>query len=103
MVSTGAAYFELDYKVDRRAVREATAGRAAIFGTIDPGQLLPLGTPDEVTAAAREDIEILGQEGRYTLAPGCTLPYDTPPENVRALVEAAKTYGRYGADGRLMR
>ncbi|MCP4418439.1 MAG: hypothetical protein GY805_17610, partial [Chloroflexi bacterium] len=29
------------------------------------------------------------------LGPGCALPPMTPPENVHALMEAAKIYGRY--------
>jgi uroporphyrinogen decarboxylase len=101
MVETGALYFELDAKIDRAAVRQATAGRVTLFGTVDPGELLPRGTPDEVTAAAQSDIELMGQQGRYVLCPGCTLPYDTPFENVHALVDAAHTFGIYGPDGLL--
>jgi uroporphyrinogen decarboxylase len=101
MLSTSALYFELDAKIDRSAVRRATEGRVTIFGTVDPGQLLPCGTADEVAAAARNDIRLLGQNGRYVLTPGCTLPFDTPVENVRALVATAREYGCYRADGKL--
>ena len=102
MVGTGALYFELDSKIDRAVVRQATAGSVTIFGTVDPGHLLPHGSPDEVAAAAREDIRMLGQNGRFVLAPGCTLPSDTPVENVKALVTAAHQYGRYDASGKLV-
>ena len=102
MVQSGAPYFELDAKIDRVAVRQATAGRVTIFGTLDPGWLLPRGTAEEVSAAAIEDIRLLGQAGRYVLSPGCTLPYDTPVENLRALVNAAHEYGRYAPDGKLV-
>ena len=102
MVQSGALYFELDHKIDRAAVRQATAGRVTIFGTLDPGWLLPRGTAAEVRAAAIEDIQLLGQAGRYVLSPGCTLPYDTPVENLRALVDAAHEYGRYAPDGKLV-
>lgn len=102
MVGTGALYFELDAKIDREAVREATDGAVTIFGTVDPGNLLPHGTPDEVMAAAREDIRVLGRRGRFALSPGCTLPSDTPVENVRALVSAAREYGRYNSAGQLV-
>jgi MtaA/CmuA family methyltransferase len=102
MVGTSALYFELDYKIDRTVVRQATAGSVTIFGTVDPGDLLPHGTPGDVTAAARADIRTLGQNGRYVLAPGCTLPSDTPIENVEALVTAAHLYGRYDEAGKLV-
>jgi uroporphyrinogen-III decarboxylase len=36
--------------------------------------------------------------GGYVLSPGCTLPYETPFENVRALVDAGRQFGVY--DGR---
>ena len=46
-------------------------------------------------AAARTDLRILGAQGGFILAPGCALPYSTPDENIRALVETAKAEGRY--------
>jgi uroporphyrinogen decarboxylase len=102
MIQSGAPYFELDYKIDRAAVKRATASSVTVFGTLDPSGLLPFGTPDQVTVAAREDMQLLGEGGRYVLSPGCTLPYDTPFENIAALVKAAHEYGRYGPEGRLV-
>lgn len=102
MIETGAPYFELDYKIDCAAVKRATAGSVTVFGTIDPARLLPFGTPDQVMLATREDLQLLGEGGRYVLSPGCTLPYDTPFENIAALVKAAHEYGRYRADGKLV-
>jgi uroporphyrinogen decarboxylase len=95
MVETGAAVLELDYKVDLRRVKEATRGRATILGPVDPSGVLALGTPAEVDAKAKEAIEILGPGGGLILGPGCALPPATPADNVHALVEAAKKYGRY--------
>ncbi len=102
MVGTGALYFELDHKLDRRVVRQATAGSVTIFGTVDPGYLLPRGSAADVAAAAQEDIRLLGQNGRFVLAPGCTLPSDTPVDNVRALVAAAHQHGRDDPAGKLL-
>lgn len=102
MLATTCRYFELDYKVDREVVRAATDGQATIIGTVDPSNLIPLGTPAEVKAKAVEDIALLGQQGRFVLGAGCTLPRETPAENVHALVEAAHEAGWYGPDGRLL-
>lgn len=102
MLETTATYFEFDHKADREAIRDATDGKATIFGTVDPSNLIPRGTPEEVFAKAREDIRLLGQNGRFILGPGCALPLSTPVENVRALVEAARQHGWYGEDGRLV-
>jgi MtaA/CmuA family methyltransferase len=101
MLSTGARCFELDYQIDRLAVREATRGRATLIGTLDPSNLVPRGTPDEVAVKAREDIRILAPGGRFILGAGCTIPRETPAANVRALVRAAAECGIYRPDGTL--
>jgi uroporphyrinogen decarboxylase len=102
MVETGAPYLELDHKIDRDRVRRITDGRVTLFGTIDPSTIMSLGSVDEVEENAKEDIMLLGRNGRYVLSPGCTLPYNTPFENVRVLVETGRHYGRYGKDGKLV-
>ncbi len=59
------------------------------------------GGPEDVTEAAREELAILAPGGGLILAAGCALPPDTPAENIHALIEAAKTLGRYDPDGSL--
>lgn len=89
ITDTGTLYVELDHKIDPVRARAATGGRTTIFGTIDPHGLLVHGTPEEVMAAARSDIRLLAEHGRFVLSPGCTMAPETPISNVRALVEAA--------------
>lgn len=95
MVATGAAVLELDYKVDLEKVKEMTQGKATILGPVDPSGIMALGTPDAVDAKCKEAIEKLGKGGGLILGPGCALPPTTPPENVHAMIEAAKKYGAY--------
>ena len=95
MVATGAAVLELDYKVDMPTVKAATQGRATVLGPIDPSAVMALGTPDDIRDAARQAIDILGVGGGLILGPGCALPPATPPDNIHALIEAARTYGTY--------
>lgn len=95
MVETGAAVLELDYKVDLHKVKAATQGRATVLGPVDPSGVLALGTRADVEEKAREAIAILGPGGGLILGPGCALPPATPPDNVHALVEAARKYGVY--------
>jgi MtaA/CmuA family methyltransferase len=95
MVDTGATILELDYKVDMAKVKHATEGRTTVLGPIDPSGVLALGTPDLVDQKSKEAIEILGRNGGLILGPGCALPPATPPDNIHALVEAAKKYGTY--------
>ena len=65
------------------------------MGNVDPSGVMALGTPDQVLAECRRAIEVLGKNGRFILSPGCTLPATTPPENVEAMMEAARTFGQY--------
>ena len=95
MVETGAAILELDYKVDMPLVKRATQGRATVLGPVDPSGVLALGDPDLVDRKSKEAIEMLGHNGGLILGPGCALPPATPPDNIHALVEAAKKYGVY--------
>ena len=79
-------------EVDLVRMRELFEPEIGIAGNIDHIQLLPLGTPGEVTAACRSCIETAGgREARhFMLAPGCEITADTPPENIQAFVDAAR-------------
>jgi len=95
LVRTGVCALELDYKIDAKKCREATLGKCTLIGNIDPSGVMCRGTPRLVMEKAREAIEIFGGQGWYILGPGCDLPYETPEENISALVEAAHKYGTY--------
>ena len=95
MVGTGSSLLAVDYKVDLAAAKAAARGVTTLIGTVDPSGVLARGTPDDVRAAARADLAVLAAGGGFILAPGCALPYDTPDENIRALVETAHVDGRY--------
>jgi uroporphyrinogen decarboxylase len=100
MVATGAQVLELDYKTDMQTAKAAVRGRTTMLGNVNP-VILWGDTPTGVDAAAREAIEILAPGGEFILGPGCALGLDTPDENVHALVESARKYGRYRPDGSL--
>ena len=103
MVTCGAAILELDPSTDLRTAKQATRGRAAVLGMVDPANVLERGTPETVTAKSREAIEVLAPGGGFILGPGCALTPETPENNVMALLESAEKYGRYNPDGSLAR
>jgi len=59
-----------------------------------PTQLLVQGTPLEVRDACLRQLEVLGRDGGYVLAPGCEYPPNLPLTNAFALVRAAGSSGR---------
>ena len=79
-------------EVDLPKMRELFEPEIGVAGNIDHIQLLPLGRPDEVSSACRACIEVAGgHEARhFMLAPGCEITADTPPDNIAAMVEAAR-------------
>jgi MtaA/CmuA family methyltransferase len=103
MVDCGAAILELDPSTDLRTAKQATRGRAAVLGMVDPANVLERGAPEAVTAKSREAIDILAPGGGFILGPGCALTPETPENNVLALLESAEKYGRYNPDGSLAR
>jgi uroporphyrinogen decarboxylase len=58
------------------------------------------GTRQQVSDEARLRIRQLGPGGGYILAPSNHLQADVPAENVVALFEAARQYGRYPIEAR---
>jgi hypothetical protein len=55
---------------------------------------MALSTPKEVRERVRHYVEVGGKNGRFALYL-CNLGATTPPENVRAAIEAVHTYGVY--------
>lgn len=71
-------------------------GDKLIFhGGIENQHILPFGTPEEVRAEVRYNLDTLARDGTgYILAPCHNLQAITPVENILALYDEARTYGR---------
>ena len=87
--------FELDYKTDAAKAKQTVGQRHVLFGNIDPSGVLARGTVEQVREATRQLISVWKPGGRFILNAGCAIPPTTPPENIHALVAAAKEYGAY--------
>jgi MtaA/CmuA family methyltransferase len=85
----GAAIVDLDFLVPLEEARSAMGPEQILLGNIDPVRVLRDGTPETVRQAI-EDCHH-GAGGRYIVGAGCEVPRGTPPENLRAMVEYAKT------------
>ncbi len=92
MVEVGADAYELDYKTETRKVFDVLHGRATLIGNIDPSGVLALGSPDTVREATLDLLQVFGQSPRFILNAGCALPATTPPENLRTLIETARSF-----------
>ncbi len=90
MLATGADALELDYKTDARLARDRMRDGAIFIGNLDPSGVLALGTPELVEAKTRELVALFAETPRFVLNAGCAIPATTPPENLRAMIRAAR-------------
>jgi len=64
-------------------------------GGCDTQEVLPFGTPSEVEEEVKKRIEDLAAGGGFVFTQVHNIQADTPPENIMAMYEAVKSFGRY--------
>ncbi len=93
MADTGVDCLSLDNKVNMCNARNILGDDICLMGNLDPTRLLVFGRPEEVE---RESLNLIasatGIKGSYILSSGCTVPINTPQENIRAMVSATKKF-----------
>ena len=92
MLETGSDGLELDYRTDPLLAREKMKDRAVFVGNIDPSGVLALGTPQLVEEKTRELLSVFADTPRFILNAGCAIPPITPPENLRRMISAARSF-----------
>ena len=70
-------------------------GRIVLKGNLHTTEVMLKGTVHDVIAASRKAIDDAAAGGRFILSTGDQCGRDTPDANLRAMVETARTYGRY--------
>ncbi|WGI17703.1 MtaA/CmuA family methyltransferase [Methanonatronarchaeum sp. AMET-Sl] len=88
MVGLGADGLSVDSCVSLKKFKEIARDRCAVFGNVPPVDTLLFGNKEKVVKESKRSID----EGCDVLCSGCGLPSQTPLENIRAMVETAKTY-----------
>jgi len=82
-----------DGMTDIRRAKEILGDHCAFLGDV-PSSMLAIGTPDQVRAYVRDLIRDLGPTG-LVMNPGCDVPFNARPENVRAMVAATHEFGTF--------
>jgi uroporphyrinogen-III decarboxylase len=80
-------------KTDMAKAKKVLGARCCISGNV-PTSLMITGTPPTVKEYCRKLIEVCGKGGGYILAGGAQVD-NGKPENLRAMLEAAREYGVY--------
>ena len=94
LMTLGMDIFDADGPTSLENTVKVSPKKAAIRGNL-AADLFHKGTPEEIDETVRLSIEIAGPSNTYILAQGCTIPYETPMENVEAFFNAGIKYGTY--------
>lgn len=80
---------------DLRELKRLYGKDIVLKGNLHTTDVMLRGTVDDVIEACRKAIDEAAEGGRFILSTGDQCGRDTPHENLRAMVETARTYGRY--------
>jgi uroporphyrinogen-III decarboxylase len=88
-------YLMMDFeKTDMKKAKEMIGDTIALYGAV-PSALLVYGTYGEVEECCKKLIEDCAEGGGFILGAECEAPWDSKPENIRAMIETAQKYGQY--------
>jgi uroporphyrinogen-III decarboxylase len=85
---------ELDGTTDIVKTKRVLGDYLCVKGDV-PATLLALGSPREVEKYCKKLIDVVGEGGGFILSDGCEIPINASFENVKTLLDTAKTYGVY--------
>jgi len=80
---------------DLAELKRLYGDKIVLKGNLHTTSVMLRGSVDDVVGASRRAIDDAGAEGCFILSTGDQCGRDTPDENIRAMVETARTYGKY--------
>ena len=80
---------------DLADLKKRFGSKIVLMGNLHTTEVMLRGSIEDVRKASRKAIDDAGAGGGFILATGDQCGRDTPDENLRAMVETARTYGRY--------
>lgn len=95
LVDTGASILEFDAPTDFDLAWQTAGGRTCLLGNVPVSEVMTLGKPEQVEAECRWRLEKVKPASGYILSSGCALSPNAPADNLHAMVESARRYGRY--------
>lgn len=103
LCETGIGTFGLDNVEDLEEAKKVLGSTMCIQGNVPPVDVMKYGTPHDVLHSAKECIRKgFDSPKGFVLTSGCQLPVGTPAENMQALMDAARIFGRYPINRELL-
>lgn len=80
---------------DLATLKQRYGEKIVLKGNLHTTEVMLRGSVEDVIAASKCAIDDAAAGGRFILATGDQCGRDTPDENLRAMIDTARTYGRY--------
>ena len=80
---------------DLAELKRLYGDKIVLKGNLHTTDVMLYGSVDDVVAASRKAIDDAAAGGGFILSTGDQCGRDTPDENIRAMVDTARTYGKY--------
>jgi uroporphyrinogen decarboxylase len=81
--------------MDPYEIKKEFGDKVAFKGGLDTQQLMPNGTPEAVRKGVKDILKAYAPGGGYVFMPAHLLYQDVPTDNIWAMLEAVKDYGKY--------
>jgi uroporphyrinogen decarboxylase len=76
-------------------IKKLYGDKLVLKGNLHTTDVMLFGSPDDVAAASKKAIDDAAEGGRFILSTGDQCGRDTPDANILAMVDTARSYGKY--------
>lgn len=93
IADTGVKRFSIDNEMDLEKIKNAVGNKLSLAGNVAPVDVLLYGTKEMVINSSINCLEKAWDNPKgFSLSSGCTIALNTPPENIKAMMEAARIF-----------
>lgn len=82
-------------KMEPWRLKQTFGDRLVFHGGLDQQRTIPFGSVEDVREEVKAKLRVFAPGGGYVFAPCHNLQPDVPPENILAMFDAAREFGRY--------
>jgi uroporphyrinogen decarboxylase len=94
MADAGADCLSIDNDADLFDAKAKVGDRVRLMGNVRPSEVMLEGTPSDVRAAVSDCVRAAHDNPKgYIVASGCSLPTETPRENIAAMLDTVRGIG----------
>lgn len=90
----GIAGWSIDNIASLKDCKQVVGHKTRIMGNVDPGRIMYSGSPNDVRIKTLEGIlDAYDSPKGYTVMSGCSLPIETPFDNIQAMMDVVREVG----------